>query len=214
MLRDSRQKTKGPAIGLLVIGSLGLLGQLVQAISLLVTGLDGYREDMREVADQIARQIPDASRELLDRVVEIGPLAQIIVLLVGALGSLLVLAGGWSLLQVRNYGICVAACIVAAIPFCMPCCACLPLCAFGAPIGIWGLMVLMDDAVRDSFRGVETQPVGGPRAEVVVSQAPRPWAPPGTTTLPTLPIPPPLPSVTSPSPTPPSDLPPPPLPPS
>jgi hypothetical protein len=53
----------------------------------------------------------------------------------------------------------------------------LPLCLPGAAIGIWGLVVLFDDEVRDAFRGVQPTAATASVAKVVSAASP-PWAPP------------------------------------
>jgi hypothetical protein len=177
MFEDSKRKLRVPAIGLFVIGGLGLIGQIFSTILFLVQGPTQMREDMQEVFDEIAREVPEFPRDAAERMASLGPIVQTIFLVVGALGSLVMLAGGWNMLRLKNYEVCFAACVIAMIPFCSPCCGCLPLCLPGAAIGIWGLIVLFDEEVRDAFRGIQAGSVTAPVANVV-SEARPPWAPP------------------------------------
>ncbi|MBM3975457.1 MAG: hypothetical protein FJ299_00525 [Planctomycetes bacterium] len=176
MFENSKRKLRVPAIGLFVIGGLGLIGQIFSAVLFLVQGPTRMREDMREAFEEIAREVPEFPLEAAERVADLGPIVQSIFLAVGALGSLVMLAGGWNMLRLKNYEVCFAACVIAMIPFCSPCCGCLPLCLPGAAIGIWGLIVLFDDEVRDAFRGIQPPGTGAP----VVSSATAPWAPPAS----------------------------------
>jgi hypothetical protein len=174
MYEGSLRKLKGPGIGLLSIGVLGLLGQLVSGILFAVRGAEGMRDDMREVMDNISSGLSDSD---IERLTNLAPQLHVIQLLVGALGSLLLIAGGWNMLRLKAYEVCFAACIVALLPICTPCCGCIPLCLPGAAIGIWGMVVLFDDEVRDAFKGVPPRAASA-HVATVVSQAAQPWAPP------------------------------------
>ncbi|TAJ16628.1 MAG: hypothetical protein EPO68_10760, partial [Planctomycetota bacterium] len=65
MYEDSLRKLKGPGIGLLSIGALGLLGQLVSGILFLVGGADGMRNDMREVMRNFSSGVSNSDIERL-----------------------------------------------------------------------------------------------------------------------------------------------------
>lgn len=200
MYEDSLRKVKGPAIGLLSIGALGLLGQIIGGILFAVSGADAMRNDMREVLENISSGVSNSD---IERLADLAPQLQTIQLIVGALGSVLLIAGGWNMLRLKAFEVCFAACVVALLPICTPCCGCIPLCLPGAGIGIWGMVVLFDDEVRDAFKGI------APRAQsvartTVVSEAPRPWAPPASVPPPAAPpTPPPPPQDWTPPPPPP-----------
>jgi len=59
--------------------------------------------------------------------------------------SCVVVAGGLRMLQLRNYGLCIVAAILAILPCLLPCCC------VGLPIGIWTLVVLMRPEVKAAF---------------------------------------------------------------
>ena len=58
------------------------------------------------------------------------------------------LVGGIRMLSLKNYGLAIVASILAAIPG-FSCSGC---CGFGAIIGIWALVVLINADVREAFQ--------------------------------------------------------------
>jgi hypothetical protein len=64
---------------------------------------------------------------------------------VGLLGAVFVLYGGHKMRNLQSYGMAVTAAIVAMIPAISPCCC------LGVPIGIWSLVVLMNQDVKSAF---------------------------------------------------------------
>jgi hypothetical protein len=56
-----------------------------------------------------------------------------------------VLFAGLRMLNLRNYGLVMAAAVVA----CVPCCS--PMCVLGIPFGIWALVVLNNAEVKSAF---------------------------------------------------------------
>ena len=69
--------------------------------------------------------------------------------------SALVAYAGWQMRQLRNWGLSMAGAIVAMIP-CSGCCL------LGLPIGIWAIVVLIDNDVKRAFRGGPVGGYGGP----------------------------------------------------
>ncbi len=59
--------------------------------------------------------------------------------------SAVILLGGLKMLKLRNYGLCVAAAVIALVPCLSPCCC------LGLPIGIWALVVLLKPEVKSAF---------------------------------------------------------------
>ncbi|MFY0524990.1 hypothetical protein ACN28I_18160 [Archangium gephyra] len=58
----------------------------------------------------------------------------------------LIAFGGLQMTKLRMYGLAIAASIVATIP-CFSCCCCV----IGLPVGIWALVVLSRQEVRNAF---------------------------------------------------------------
>jgi len=65
---------------------------------------------------------------------------------VGLVLSIIVLVGAIKMKNLENYGLAMAASIIAMIPCISPCCL------LGLPFGIWSLVVLSDPAVKSSFK--------------------------------------------------------------
>ena len=125
-----QQRVQGPAIALIVAGVLGILTTLAWAAALGIV---------------VPQQIEALERELNEPVLP--------GLVYGAHGvSILIsLACGacslWAGLQMRrlqHWVVCVVACFVAMIP-------CFTCCCLGIPVGIWGLVVLLNDEVKEAF---------------------------------------------------------------
>ena len=70
----------------------------------------------------------------------------IVQLIFGIIISIVVLIGCWKMLKLESYGMAKTAMIIGIIPCISPCCV------FGLPIGIWGLVVLNEPAVKSAFR--------------------------------------------------------------
>ena len=68
--------------------------------------------------------------------------------------DLLTLYAGWQMRQLRSWGLCMAGSIAAMLP----CSAC---CILGLPMGIWALIVLIDNEVKLAFNGRYTPPPSG-----------------------------------------------------
>lgn len=70
-------------------------------------------------------------------------------LMLGIAGGAFVIFGAIQMKNLQMWGVSLAACIVAMIPYFYsgPCC-----CLFGLPVGIWGLIVLLNQDVKAAFR--------------------------------------------------------------
>ena len=120
---------QGPAIGLIAVAILGFLIQaLLLALNLLGTSI---------IASQ---QMP---REAWSRMMSgsLGAASNIIAILV----SLLILVGGLKMRKLENYGLAMAASIIAMIPCISPCCL------VGLPVGIWAVVVLSKPEIKSAF---------------------------------------------------------------
>lgn len=121
----------GPAIGLIVTGIIGILFQLVSILlRLLGMGISG-----------VAAASGDSSgfAGLMSGVV--GLIFSIIWLLMGAV----VIFGAMKMKSLQSYGLAFAGAVLAALPCTSPCCF------IGLPIGIWAIVVLLNDEVKRSF---------------------------------------------------------------
>lgn len=122
-------RTLGPAIGLYVTGALWLIYCAVSGAVQLLN------------PNAAAKPPPGA-----DQAYVIGHAVGFYGVLIGfPLLTLLVLFGAFCLQTRRLYPMALLGCIIASIPCCSPGCV------LGMPFGIWGLVVLFDESVKQSF---------------------------------------------------------------
>jgi hypothetical protein len=126
-------KVNGPAIGLMVTAGIGILGQLIS----LVMHVLGTGMNMASMAGDA--QVPDAVANMMGGT--LGVLGSVMGILVGGL----IFYGAMKMRALQSWGLSLAAAIVAMIPCLSPCCC------LGLPIGIWALVVLLDNNVKASF---------------------------------------------------------------
>jgi hypothetical protein len=125
---------KGPAIALIVVASLGTAYYGFIGIFTLITGGVMFHQEM-------PANIPPQMRAIIEGAQ--GPLAGLINLVIAALNGF-VLFGAIKLLRLQNFGLVMAAVIVAMLP--CQCC-----CLLGLPFGIWALVVLNKPEVKSQF---------------------------------------------------------------
>jgi hypothetical protein len=122
-----------PAILLLIVAGLGIVGSLVG----LVAGLSGMGAmNLRNLPPDFPPQV----REWI--AFSMGPVPSV----VGLLLDVLILVGALSMLKLQRWGLALAACILAI--FCGNACCC----PIGLVAGIWGLVVLVKPEVKSAFR--------------------------------------------------------------
>jgi hypothetical protein len=125
-------RVKGPAIALIVITALGILGQLIS----MVANLAGMRSvPSQDLPPEFERWISIMSGGL-------GFVFTVITLAVGGL----IIYGAMKMMRLENYGLAMAASIIAMVPCLSPCCC------LGIPIGIWSIVVLTNAEVKTAFR--------------------------------------------------------------
>jgi hypothetical protein len=130
---DPAGRVVAPAIGLMASGGLNAAFTL---ISMLVVGLGGTAA----IADPEARDALPGFGVLL----AFG--------LFNLVLALLTLYAGWQMRQVQSWTLCMAGSIAAMLP-CSVCCI------LGLPMGVWAMIVLIDNEVKQMFNG------GGPPGE-------------------------------------------------
>lgn len=132
-------KVKGPAIGLIVCGAIDATYGLVNMVTSLLGG---------GAQAEIPPDAPPAMRQFLEQINTSNPiLGAIFSLVMIAVGGLIVF-GGIQMLKQRSYGLAMAASILTMLP----CITCLGCCGVGQGIGIWALVILMNEDVKRSFR--------------------------------------------------------------
>jgi hypothetical protein len=131
--QNALREVSGPAIGLIVAASLGILMSLFQILVRIVgAGVNSFSR---------SGQNPDVQR----MVEKLNGTEGVIVFIFAMLLWGFVLYGGIKMKNLERYGICVAASIIAMIPCLCPCCV------IGIPFGIWALIVLNKPEVKPYF---------------------------------------------------------------
>ncbi|MGB1929500.1 MAG: hypothetical protein ACPHO8_09325 [Mariniblastus sp.] len=126
-------KVKGPALGILISTSVGMfLALLNLALNIVGLGLFAAAAD-QAAAPEFASIVGQGVAGLIQSIV-------------GLIGGGVIIFGCIKMMKLQAYGFAFATSILAMIPCISPCCL------LGIPFGIWGLVVLNDPLVRNSFR--------------------------------------------------------------
>ena len=125
---------KWPAIALIVTASLGIAYYLFNTVFILAGSGAAFQHELPPDAPAWMKGFIEGSR---------GPLAGVISLVITAVNGF-VLFGAIKMLRLQNYGMAMAAAIVAMVP--CQCC-----CLLGLPFGIWALVVLNKPEVKSQF---------------------------------------------------------------
>jgi len=133
--RDAALKlVKGPAIALILVASLGVAYYGFSGLFALFTGGMMFHQEMPST-------IPSQMRAFMQEMQ--GPLAGSISLVIAAVNGF-VLFGAIKMLRLQNFGLVMAAVIVAMLP--CQCC-----CLLGLPFGIWALVIMNKPEVKSHF---------------------------------------------------------------
>ena len=144
-------KVTPPAIGLIVVGIINILLSLWGALSsaLFLAGVNPMAAAQQQQMDEIARQGGEGAEfaQTMMQFTQVaqGPLGLVMNLLALVVGGVIV-AGALKMKSLQAYGFALTAAILAMIPCLSNCCI------VGLPIGIWALVILMDNNVKQSFR--------------------------------------------------------------
>lgn len=131
----ARQEVSTPAILLMVVGGLGLVMGLLGLVS---SALGGGGVPPEVLNDPQFEQV----RPWLERSQSFGMFGNILTLALSGV----TLFGALKMKNLENYGLAMAASIIAIIPCFGPCCC------IGIPAGIWSLVVLNKPEVKSAFR--------------------------------------------------------------
>ena len=134
---DPKSQVSGPSVGLLVTGIIGAVfslgGLISMGIGAGITSLAGFGADWMD-------EIPYNIEEIWEGAFAMGSL------LVGLLVAAFIIYVALKMKEMQQWGLAVAASILAMIPCISPCCI------VGLPIGIWCLVVLTRPEVKNAFR--------------------------------------------------------------
>jgi hypothetical protein len=127
----NQAKVQAPAIALIILGSLSLILAIYSIVNALVATPPDFPPDTPEFVVQMAKN-------------SVGPVAaaiQVIFVLI----SIVILYGGIQMMRLKSWGLALAASILAMLDF-GSCC-----CVIGLPVGIWALIVLQAQDVKQAF---------------------------------------------------------------
>ena len=133
-LYELQQRVKGrvtaPAIALIVVGVLGLLGSFYNVFHALTA------------EPEIDPNAPAFVQEMIKN--STGPAATI-VQVVFVIVNLVIIAGAYLMSRIQSWGMALTSTILAMINF-GTCC-----CILGIPVGIWSLVILLQPDVKAAF---------------------------------------------------------------
>lgn len=137
---DAASKVQAPALALIIITAVSLvlnLGLFFAAPAMLNSLLQNFQTRVELPPGQQAQLV---THTIVDYFTD---------LMLGIIGGGFVIFGAIQMKNLQMWGVSLAACIVAMIPYIYsgPCC-----CLFGMPVGIWGLVVLLNQDVKAAFR--------------------------------------------------------------
>ena len=128
--RDAYDQVSGPFVGLLLTGILGAILSLTFLIlSVIETGIESL------MADRFSEEYAEVAEGA----------AGVALCFVGLIVAAFIIYASLKMKELTQWGLCVAASIIAMIPCISPCCI------VGLPIGIWCLVVLTKPEVRAAF---------------------------------------------------------------
>lgn len=156
---DARERVQLPAVFVIAMGVLNLFWGLFWAFQLVVTILtpaERMHKQTLEQSEAFIRMFPAMKEQLEADLQKKAPedIKRQSLLMGGSsafltlIPALLTIVGGVRMLQLRSFGLCVLASIIAATP-----CISLPgCCCIGNIVGLWSLVVLIAPEVRQAFR--------------------------------------------------------------
>jgi hypothetical protein len=145
-----KARVQGPAICLIVVGVLNLL--LGLGAGLFGGVYAAIPEDMLE--KEVQKQNPAALQQMKQAGMSIKDIVNFYVYggfsgaALGVVTAVLAVIAGARMLALKSYGFAVFTSVLVSIP-CISCSAC---CGIGEGIGIWSLVVLMNEEVKAAFR--------------------------------------------------------------
>jgi len=131
MQKNPADKVKLPAVGILVVGILGL-------VSALYSTLDVLFSLNASLAESFGLP-PEAQKALA-----MGGAYGLISVVINVVGSVFLIWAAMGMMKLRGHTAALVASVIAMIP-CWGCCC------LGLPVGIWALIVLLNPEVKAAF---------------------------------------------------------------
>ncbi len=130
---DPAAQVSAPSIGLLVTGIIGGVFSIIGLfMSFLGTSLSSLMADRFDEFDERYVELYEGAAGIASS-------------FIGILVAALIIYAALKMKELHQYGLCMAASILAMIPCISPCCI------IGLPIGIWCLIVLTKPEVKTAF---------------------------------------------------------------
>jgi hypothetical protein len=142
---SARSRVQAPAICLIVVGVLNLFWGLYMVVNGVAWTV--APEYLSKSNKQMFGDVGGAGQTTQQQQMQ-GMLVSYPLAIVALVGSALPIVGGIRMMSLKSYGLAVTAAVTAAIP-CVSGTAC---CGLGEGIGIWALVVLLNESVREAFR--------------------------------------------------------------
>lgn len=146
-----KSRVQAPAIALIVVGILNLLGVAWGFFNVIMTTLtpaNQFHQQMLEIYKAFPQMQTELNKRSPDELKNQAMFVSWAMVGLGLLISVLTIIGSVRMLSLKNYALAVCGAICAAIP----CASCGGCCAFGEIIGIWALIVLINPEVRAAFQ--------------------------------------------------------------
>ncbi len=145
---DALSRLNGPGIGLIVVGALSALSSLGGLVSSFLGLLLGTTGPGFPDLGQFGGSLGGPEQQQLELITNamggtFGMFSNLMTLVI----ALVIVAGGVKMRSGEMYSLCIVAAALTLIPCLTPCCCC----CVGMPVGIWALIVLLDQNVKSAF---------------------------------------------------------------
>ena len=143
---EVRSQLMGPGIGLIVVSSISLLWMIISVVS----GTDNteiYNQFMEEFRRSMVEQGNEVDMEQMEQIFDILLAIQVPIIILQFMALSLSLTAGINMIRLHAWKLSVAGSIAALIPCFNGACCCIAI-----PLGIWALVVLNKDDVKQFFQ--------------------------------------------------------------
>ncbi len=132
----ARAKVNGPAIGLMIVGGIGIVLGLLGVVRGLTAPVVAPPPEVQQDAQAM---------QIFQMVQGISGTTGVILGVIQTVVSLLTIFGGMKMRNLESYGLAMTSSILSMIPCISGCCL------LGLPIGIWSIVVLSKPEVKSAF---------------------------------------------------------------
>lgn len=145
---DAINRLSGPSIAVMITGALCAMSSMWGIISGLVQLAAGGDPTALPDLGAFGSELSSAEQEQIQQLASaFGGGVGLLTSFMSLITSGVIIAGGVKMRSAEMYGLSVAAAALCVIPCFTGCCCCL-----GIPVGVWALVVLLDQNVKAAFR--------------------------------------------------------------